>query len=430
MEFLSLNQSTLKGVILSQFPDMDRGKISEQIKEYLLPKLKIFQGAGKGTIYYSVEDEYIETEWKDMVSLHYVNTSYQLRNTVIRCHVFSCKEMEAKYYLGFFTLRPIDEIKVMISFIYPNWNNIRFNKNYDVYTMTYRKTVHIQGIEFKINTYPIFCQDSVVTSCAQASIISMSKYLRSVCGIAQLRLAEINNSYAFERKKIYPTEGLGIRQMLEIFFKNKWNITCDNIPARHEGAKENKYKQIKENIDANIESALPVFISVTYNKERTTQGRIAINHILQIIGHTTEDEKRYVILDESGVLTKEFTGARNTCIFLSWDSIVNKLFCNGGYAIYPQYEKVYMMCREIKDRLNPILVNNNDEERIRSAYQNLNFSAEDSRYLLVDNVIVKSFLKENALNLGLIKPILERNLPHYLWYCESEIGGKYLVFFG
>ena len=62
MEFLSLNQSTLKGVILSQFPDMDRGKISEQIKEYLLPKLKIFQGAGKGTIYYSVEDEYIETE--------------------------------------------------------------------------------------------------------------------------------------------------------------------------------------------------------------------------------------------------------------------------------------------------------------------------------------------------------------------------------
>ncbi|MDO4308373.1 MAG: hypothetical protein Q4C77_16250 [Eubacteriales bacterium] len=124
-DFVALNQTALYQIISSNFSDLNKAKTIEQIKKYILPKLKIFRGKNeKKTIYFLEESEYVETEWKDMVSMHYVNTSYELKNTVIRCHVFSKKQFDSKHYLGFFTLRPIDEIKVMVSFVYPNWNNI------------------------------------------------------------------------------------------------------------------------------------------------------------------------------------------------------------------------------------------------------------------------------------------------------------------
>lgn len=165
VKFVTLNQTELYRIISSNFPDLNKVKSIEQIKKYVLPKLKIFRGKNEHkAIYFLEESEYIETEWKDMVSLHYVNTSYKLKNTVIRCHVFSKKQFDNKHYLGFFTLRPIDEIKVMVSFVYPNWNNICIDKNFDTYIMTYNKKVHIRGKTFSIQTYPVFCQDSVVTS--------------------------------------------------------------------------------------------------------------------------------------------------------------------------------------------------------------------------------------------------------------------------
>lgn len=431
MEFEALNQTTLYEVISSNFPDLNRKKAIEQIKKYILPRLRIFRGKNeKKTIYFQEEKEYVETEWKDMVSMHYVNTSYRLKNTVIRCHVFSKKQFDSKHYLGFFTLRPIDEIKVMVSFIYPNWNNICINNDFQTYIMTYSKTVHIKGKIFNIRTYPVFCQDSVVTSCAHANIISMSKYLRVKSGISKLRLSDINNSYVFERSKVYPTNGLGFRQMLEIFSKNNWHVTYDTILASKKVTKVDYYDVIRKNIDVNIESALPVLLYVTFKEKKTNE---KMHHILQIIGHTSEMEKRYVIYDDSGVFINEKEGCRNFCTLLSWNEIVDMLFSEGGFVLYPQYEKVYMMYNDIKDRIEPILmghkeINKENEEKIKTIYQKLQLSPEDSRYLLVDNVVVKSFLKENISDDERIKPIIERNLSHYVWYCETKVDEVYLVF--
>lgn len=426
-DFVALNQTALYQIISSNFSDLNRAKTIEQIKKYIMPKLNVFRGKNeKKTIYFLEESEYVETEWKDMVSMHYVNTSYQLKNTVIRCHVFSKKQFDTKHYLGFFTLRPIDEIKVMVSFVYPNWNNICIDNEFNTYIMTYNKKVHIRGKIFNIRTYPVFCQDSVVTSCAHANIISMSKYLRVKTGISKLRLIDINNSYVFERSKVYPTNGLGFRQMLEIFSKNSWHVTYDTILSN----KKDFHKIIQENVDVNIESALPVLLYVTFIEEKTGE---KVHHILQIVGHTSEETKRYVVYDDSGVFANEIEGRRNFCLLLSWEEIVEKLFSEGGFVLYPQYEKVYMMYNDIKERIEPILLKNNDnnqvdEERIKNIYQKLSLSPEDSRYLLVDNVIVKSFLKDNIADYESIKHIIEKNQSHYLWYCETKVDEVYLVF--
>lgn len=430
-DFVALNRTALYQIISSNFSNLNKAKTIEQIKKYILPKLMIFKGKNqKKTIYFLEESEYVETEWKDMVSMHYVNTSYKLKNTVIRCHVFSRKQFNSKCYLGFFTLRPIDEIKVMVSFVYPNWNNICVSNEFNTYIMTYNKKVHIRGKIFNIRTYPVFCQDSVVTSCAHASIISMSKYLRVKSGISKLRLIDINNSYVFERSKVYPTNGLGFRQMLEIFSKNNWHVTYDTILS-HKKVKEGEhYKIIHENVDVNIESALPVLLYVTFTEKKTGE---KIHHILQIIGHTSEETKRYIIYDDSGVFSNEIEGCRNFCILLSWNEIIKNLFSEGGFVVYPQYEKVYMMYSDIKERIEPILLKNNEdneasEERIKNIYQKLSLSPEDSRYLLVDNVVVKSFLKDNISDYESIRHIIEKNQSHYLWYCETKVDEVYLVF--
>lgn len=429
IEFITLNQTELYRIISSNFPDLNRVKAIEQIKKYILPKLKIFRGKNENkTIYFLEESEYVETEWKDMVSMHYVNTSYKLKNTVIRCHVFSKKQFDNKHYLGFFTLRPIDEIRVMVSFVYPNWNNICIDNNFDTYVMTYNKEVHIRGKTFNIQTYPVFCQDSVVASCAHANIISMSKYLRAKNNISKLRLTDINNSYVFERSKIYPTNGLGFRQMLEIFSKNNWHVIYDEIlPYRKKEKHDTFFEAVRENIDVNIESALPVLLYVTLIEKNTKE---KIHHILQIIGHTSEESKRYVIYDDSGVFVNEIKGCRNLFMLLSWKEIVEKLYSEGGYVLYPQYEKVYMMYNDIKERIEPILLKSNEEnkEKVRTIYEKLELSSADTRYLLVDNVIVKSFLKENFPDCECIRSILENNYSHYLWYCETKVDEVYLVF--
>ena len=59
--------------------------------------------------YVNIEKSYVETEWKDLISLHYINTTYanELKNRVIRVHFFKEKVCSEDNYVGFITLRPI-----------------------------------------------------------------------------------------------------------------------------------------------------------------------------------------------------------------------------------------------------------------------------------------------------------------------------------
>lgn len=260
----------------------------------------------------------------------------------------------------------------------------------------------------------------------------MSKYLYVKTGIAKLRLSDINNSYIFERSKMYPTSGLGFQQILEIISKNNWHVTYDEIIPDlqlDDEEKDQYYSSVKENIDVNIESALPVFLAGSFQDRRGEK----INHVLQIVGHTTEAEKRYVIYDDSGVFINETEGSRKFFTLLSWSDIKRELFEDEAYVIYPQYEKVYMGHSELKECLEPIILRHNDlnkedADKVKSIYERVKLNIEDSRYLLVDNVLVKTFLAQNIPDSKQIDGILKQNLSHYLWYCEFKIGEIYFVF--
>lgn len=435
IRLFALNISHLYNIISPYFDnEVQRNDIIEQIKQFIMPKLQIFNKS-----YCCVESEYVETEWKDMISLHYINTSYLLRNTVIRIHVFKKNEYSSKNYMGFFTLRPIDEIKVMMSFIYPNWDNIT-SKSYNSYIMTYEKQVHIFGELFTISTYPLFCQDAVVTSCAHANIISMSKYLYNKCGMPKVRLLDLKNSYIFEESKMYPTTGLGFKQMLNSLHNIGLRVLYDSIPNNiNKSEKYNEYynkkiKLIRDNIDIWIESALPVLLSITFRYKKNDEYEFA-HHILQIVGHTDEGVKRYLIYDDSGVFANELGLRRNFLITLSWDEIEDKLFNYNGYVIYPQYEKVYIAYKEVKENLLPILIgedlNSDIDIDLKNIYNKITDPQfENIRCLLIDNNYIKEFLRENCnVNKDMVNRIIKYNLPHYLWYCEAKIlDDLYLVF--
>ena len=80
--------------------------------------------------YVFIESEYNETAWKDMVALFYVNTMPNIKNSVIRVHMFKdIAEVESpssldlsdtriynacqNAYLGYFNIRPINSLYII-----------------------------------------------------------------------------------------------------------------------------------------------------------------------------------------------------------------------------------------------------------------------------------------------------------------------------
>ena len=73
------------------------------------------------TKFYIIEDNYVETEWKDMIAEHYIHTKYNVVSTVVRVHLFNGEQELDNSYLGCFTIRKIDNNEMSLSFIYQNW---------------------------------------------------------------------------------------------------------------------------------------------------------------------------------------------------------------------------------------------------------------------------------------------------------------------
>lgn len=132
--------------------------------------------------YVNIEKSYVETEWKDLISLHYINTTYanELKNRVIRVHFFKEKVCSEDNYVGFITLRPIQEMQIALSYVFVNWNAILAHaskKDEKSQMVTYNKRVHCMGKELFIKTYPLLVQDSIVTCCVDVNLITLTRFL-------------------------------------------------------------------------------------------------------------------------------------------------------------------------------------------------------------------------------------------------------------
>ncbi len=76
----------------------------DYIKADIIPVLEPLYELAR---FFLLEDSYTEREWKDMVSLHYINTSYQPRGSVLRVHFlkdeFFNETLNESSYFGFVT---------------------------------------------------------------------------------------------------------------------------------------------------------------------------------------------------------------------------------------------------------------------------------------------------------------------------------------
>lgn len=450
MELKSFNINNLKDYLISKI-DLRSvytdDSICAMLEQNIMSRLRMFT-AYKNLVFFA-EEKYVETEWKDMISLHYINTSYITDSNVIRIHLFSKREnVSNDTYLGFFTLRKINELNVLLSYICPNfpilrkWNIKKSNKE-KYFLIFYSKQVHINGLEFNICTFPMFVQDGTVACCAHASMISMIKYLHNKCHFPSLSMKDINNEYTFGRTKNFPIKGLGYHQIVEVFSRKGICVLSEIISSKYDNDKKKRVwkndSRVKRFIDSNIESGLPVMILGEFALCRETES--LLEHSVLIIGHTMSNKgkKEYIIYDDSGVLLQEACQHTNIIGTMSWDKIMD--ICIHANVLFPQYERVYLNCDDIRKRLgfNQLRLKSNiqTEEALVGEIKRYESSFLNIRFIILDNVRAKKLLREIInekdellkKNKNEIENILKKNLPHYIWYCELEVShGMFFVY--
>lgn len=413
---------------IARITHVDRERAKKETTEYIWPRLDMLRSDnGDGNRYYVLEENYVETEWKDMISVHYINTSYHVDNSVIRIHLFLIDKISENDYIGFFTLRKINEPRVMLSYIYPNWAKIKYLSK-KPYVMTYKKCVHISGKEIGFHTYPLFVQDNSTVACAQADIIAMSKYLHNKFDYNKIRIPDMVNSYTYQKTKIFPTNGLNAIQMLQVF-------DAYNIPIRYKAFKNSGNSKTPEEIDTelesfkdyinySIESAIPVLLGISLDDDGKSR-----KHVVQIIGHVRQSRDSYVIYDDSGVFLKNVASKVGFVGVVKWKQLKNIIASKTSFIICPIHEKVYLYHEDIVKRLT------NQIQNVENLKNIIDDSTIDKiRYMLVDNRQVKSFLSDIKDNTDIksvrdeLSMVLMHSMPHYVWYCEIPLQSGYFIY--
>lgn len=408
-------------------------KTDKQIQEMFDKSLKKFVLDRIGLIYqlanyFVIEENYVETEWKEMIAKHYIHSAYasSLKQRVIRIHFLYDNSFCEKNYLGFITLRPIEELAISLSFIYVNWNHNLFSNNTS-FVMTYSKDVHYKGKKITIQTYPFFAQDSIVTCCADANLIMLSKYFSNKYGVlfqGKTDSAFSNNSKMHQLPKKISLNLL--QKMLTevgISYRTLNYFDADKMNAKN-------WNEIQMYIDAYIESGLPVILSLD-------------GHVVQLIGHLgveKDDNKEYIVYDDSGHLEKICNGSaeNNKHSFAYSFSIkqiknyIQKEKITKFSLLMSEHERIYIDFKRYQIYLFEHLrgyaqLDENKSTILSTIFDDENLSDKVLlRNIIVDNSLLKEFLSEQktAEQESQILALLNHNLPHYLWYTEISIDNK------
>lgn len=403
--------------------NIEENVLKDELERYIWPRLDFIVGSDENKLYFEFEDSYIETEWKDMISIHYLNTSYNVQNSVMRVHIFAQNTLDNEVYVGFFTLRKIDEVQIMLSFIYPDWRKVKCDEAIP-HVMTYLKYVHIKGRVFTICTYPLFAQDNITVACSQANIISMTKYLHSKYDMNMLRIRDINKSFSVGKTKLFPTYGINSQQMLEIFSNNNIPVYIKQIGWKTEEERQREEKIYCRYIDYSIESAIPVMIGGCVKN-----GNIIEKHVVQIIGHAKQDRHKYIIYDDSGYLIRNIGNQEErTNGFveaIEWEKLYEFIGQENSFILFALHEKVYLQYDDMRDILE---IACNQSTGIQKMINRKYLILDETRYLVVDNIIIKEFLNKLSgdkyilsAEMKDIEETLSKNMPHYLWYCEIPL---------
>lgn len=431
--FKRFNRTNLVDEISKTIP-ISRSVLRKEVKEFLWPRLDFLHGkSSRSIIYYIFEESYIETEWKDMISIHYINTSYKVQNSVMRVHLFLEPELTSDSYMGFFTLRKIDEARIMLSYIFPDWSKLYY-KGQRLCVMSYKKTVHIMGRELSFNTYPLFVQDNITVACSQVNMISMTLYLHEKFDYRRIRISKLNDSFSLGKTKLFPTSGLTPTQMIEIF--NVYNISLGHYALPASVDEDSTFEKCHNYIDYTVESGIPVILGMQIKDENEKGQR----HVIQIIGHTQQNRNEYVIYDDSGYFLRNVLEEDGFVSAIEWNTLKHYMSLGKSFILYPIHEKVYLMYDNFKESFEHLLKNTMSLAGLEEkGYLN----KKNIRFLLADNGDVKCFLREKVLpkikdrdlqkeeyrlQKKEIENMLMIDMPHYVWLCELPITDGYFLF--
>ena len=220
---------------------------------------------------------------------------------------------------------------------------------------------------------------------------------------------------------MFPSPGLGPKQMLEIL--NSYHISVGYMVYK-EGCK------FKEYMDYTLESGLPVIIGVTLEAE----GNKEVRHVIQVIGHVKDTEERtYVIYDDSGCYIRSQDGEGGFVTAVTWNELKKVIKERKSFIIYPIHERVYILYDSFQQILKSMM---NEVAEYKNLWIQRLFNFDCVRILLADNRDVKKFLKkvvngEEPYVQSLkdeMEKLMERDMPHYLWYCEVPIEDVFFIF--
>lgn len=307
-------------------------QFQQDFDKYIITRLgKVFNEAK----YVIIEPSYVEAEWKDMISLHYINTTYaaQLLPRTIRIHFLISDKFCEDEYLGFITLRPIEEIQIALSYIFVNWNLLKKiieeeYENCNCQFVGYRKQVHYNGHKLSIKTYPVLTQDTIVTCCADVNIITLSRFLAHEFGGKKLEIRDIckdNYNVVFPRQ-ITADRFIQLCSNMHIPFKTR-NVFSDPLLGSDTSesarpiflnAQFRNRESVERYIDTYLDSNLPVVFFVS-------------GHVIQIVGYkSTTIGKEYLILDDSGF--KDPQAKNRFCYFVDIKEILTPIYYSDDTA--------------------------------------------------------------------------------------------------
>lgn len=391
--------------------DMD--VMVDDLNEMLFCRISLILDNAKDFFF---EENYVETEWKDMVSMHYVNTIYNCKNKVARIHFFSdtccvhkknndlLKDSASNdNYLGYITIRPIPEPLIMLSFVCPNFDN--FNPFDNSTILQYKQIVHINERDFNISTFPHFSQDSIATVCANAVLTMMSKYMHFKYRYKYLRIKDMNETRMYP----YPNPGFSSNETLNIAQKN-------NIPLRVIEKRENADELIK----TYILSGLPVLI-------------FSDDHIVLIIGIIQNDEgNHYVVYDDSGAFFKSKNNNKpivsnekmqeHFVNEVDWKSINEWMNQENNGILIPIFERVVLSFDQVKEIFVEYLYTSNGIDVDVSNDDFINMFKNDVKNIRICNSSkLKAFLKKNISlvddddSRSIINDFINNYTEHYVW---------------
>lgn len=350
---------------------------------------------------YIVED-YIENEWRDSFDLYYSKTQYKCDNLVKRIHfikddINNIDEVTEENYIGYITIRPIPILQISrVRFKCTKYAFAELSEN-KIYCLSVSTSVNLPHMTIKFNSFPIYSQDGMVAICAHADLLMVSKYMYKKFNFNNYKLKDIikNNLIAHDNGRSVPSEGLNILQMVDILKVNNYNPIATQF-------KDGYYNKIFiiEYIDSFLESGLPAILAFD-------------EHVVVVIGHMHNDEKHYVIADDSTHHIKaSFKKQEAHVAIISERELLENFTKNTVFVVAPTFDRFYLHYQYLK------LIVNFEKNKLKELYdkayeeEQIKFNVL-SREILVESREIKQFLHscgdrsyENIL------------MPHYIWYIE------------